>query len=52
MVIDVVTIVLYTSLFFPILIVLIVRTSYCFFEHSFCLHRPIVPGVDTLLLLM
>ena len=37
---------------FPILIVLIVRTSYCSFGHSFCLHSLIVPSVDTLLLPM
>ena len=35
---------------FPILIVLIVRTPYCFFGHSFCLHYLIVPSVDILLL--
>ena len=50
MVITVVTIVLWTSLFFPILIVFIVRTLYGFFGQSFCLHYLIVPGVDTLLL--
>ena len=50
MVITVVTIVLMDFIVSPILIVLIVRTPYCFFGHSFCLHCLIVPSVDTLLL--